>query len=112
MSYTWECMPPERADAVAANKILIPEKSRHMYEQAYRHYREYCRERKITRGAHYAQENLFKYISALLDLYATTTPCARVTGRLCLYCHTVEKKNFRNTMVRPAYRRQRNAGNF
>ena len=49
MSYTWECTPPERADAVAANKILIPEKSRHMYEQAYRHYREYCRERKITR---------------------------------------------------------------
>ena len=77
MSYTWECTPPERADAVAANKILIPEKSRHMYEQAYRHYLEYCRERKITRGAHYAQENVFKYISALLEQYAPTTVRSR-----------------------------------
>ena len=34
MSYTWECTPPERADAVRQIKFLIPEKSRLMYEQA------------------------------------------------------------------------------
>ena len=29
----WECTPPSRADIVTANKALLPEKSRAVYEK-------------------------------------------------------------------------------